>query len=244
MKIAIPSHKRIKGLKTRTYDLLMRHGFDENDIYIFVSPECYNEYKEEFKNVILSKNNILDTRNHIIEYFDEGEEIVEMDDDVLDIKTCEKYIKPESVNDLKLIFKESFEKSKGGLWGFNSVIRNDNANVPVDNSDKIGIQKVSIVNSCIGYTNRKDIKLSVSEKEDFERVLIYFHKKIPILKRRMYGIHTRYWTYAGGLQDRYNTEERKKVQEISANKLIEMYPEDCKKVYRKKNNICDLRFIT
>ncbi len=245
MKIAIPSHKRLNSFKTRTYALLMRHGFDENDIYIFVSPESYEEYKDEFKNVILSKNNILDTRNHIIEYFDEGERVVEMDDDILSIKTTIKNTKPVEVDNLKFIFEESFEKCQGGLWGFNSVVTGNNFKCKVNPIDNIKIQRITIVNSCLGYFNRKDIKLSVKEKEDYERVILFYIKGIPILKREMYGIHTRYWTYAGGIQARYNTEERIKVQSEAAEYLFNLYPEHVYKCIRKtkwKEGMVDLRF--
>ena len=36
----------------------------------------------------------------------------------------------------------------------------------------MGLQQVSIVNSCLGYYNRKDIKLTVPEKEDFETFMM------------------------------------------------------------------------
>ena len=92
MKIAIPSHKRSEQFKQKTYGLLQKHNFDSKDIFIFVSPESHEEYSGIFTdcNVILSKNNILDTRNHIIDFFDEGEKIVELDDDI----AAESILKP------------------------------------------------------------------------------------------------------------------------------------------------------
>ena len=48
MKIAIPSHKRSEQFKQKTLNLLKKHGFNSNDIYIFVSPESYDEYCKIF----------------------------------------------------------------------------------------------------------------------------------------------------------------------------------------------------
>ena len=242
MKIAIPSHKRSEQFKQKTYNLLKKHNFDSKDIYIFVSPESYEEYSKIFIdcNVILSKNNILDTRNHIIDFFNEGEQIVELDDDVEDIVHTIKEIKSTSVEDLQEIFKDSFEKCKGGLWGMNATLTSNN--FFASGKDSIGLQQLSIVNSCLGYYNRKDIKLTVPEKEDFERVILFYKKDIPILKRGQYGIKTKYWKNAGGIQDRYNFEKRKEVQELSANMIMEQYPGHAFKSQRK-NGIIDIKFI-
>ena len=90
MFIAIASHQRPKQLQEKTLALLKKHKFNFSNVYIFVSPSSYDEYlpisnKWNF-NLIKSKNSILDTRNHIIQYFNENDKIVEMDDDVEDIQ--------------------------------------------------------------------------------------------------------------------------------------------------------------
>ena len=72
--------------------------------------------------------------------------------------------------------------------GFNANINNFYA----DGKDKFGLY--SIINSCCGYVNCKSIKLTVSEKEDFERCILMFRMGYPILKRCGYGIKTKYWT--------------------------------------------------
>jgi hypothetical protein len=168
MKICIPSHKRYASLQVKTLKLLKLHNFNNNDIYIFVSPTSIEEYLPLSLlgyNLIESYDSILSTRNHIIDYFEEGELIVEMDDDVEDIMNTLKDTKATSVNDLKLIFKESFEMSKDGLWGFNA------SHNPFFGSGKDQFGLRTIINSCLGYKNNKKIKLTVTEKEDYERVL-------------------------------------------------------------------------
>jgi len=249
MKIAIPSHHRLEQLKSKTYSLLIKHGFSEDDIYIFVAPECYDEYYVEFKNVILSKLNITDKRNHIIEFFRSGEMIVEMDDDIEDIMNTKKDEKATPVEDIKELFENSFEMLRGdipqkwggeapkGLWGLNANCNTFFAT----GEDKHGVQLCSIINSTLGYFNDKDIQLTIPEKEDFERVIKYYLKDIPILKRCGYGIKTKYWGNKGGLLSQYDFEERKKKQRLSADILFETYPD---LVYKRerKNGIVDIRF--
>ena len=73
MYIVIPSHARPKQLQNKTLALLKRHNIDMDIVFVFVSPESYDEYlpiSNEYGFMLInSKANILDTRNHIIEYF-------------------------------------------------------------------------------------------------------------------------------------------------------------------------------
>ena len=213
------------------------------DVYVFVSTASLEEYTPISKkwgfNLILSKNTILDTRNHIIQYFNEGQKIVEMDDDVEDIQTTMKGKKNSSVKNIKKLFEDSYNliESRGnrGLWGFNAKTNNFYA----DGKDKFGLY--SIINSCCGYINDKSIKLTVSEKEDFERCLIMFKKKYPILKRCGFGIKTNYWKNKGGIQSHYDFNRRLEVQSESAAALMAKYPEYCYTSTRD-NGIVDIRF--
>lgn len=239
MKIAIPSHKRFTSLQQKTLNLLYRHNFIESDIYIFVSPASIQEYLPLSKlgyNVVESKDSILATRNHIIDYFKEGELIVEMDDDVEDIVNTLKNEKETSVENLIDIFNKSFELCNGGLWGFNA----SHNSFFGSGKDQFGLR--TIINSCLGYVNNKNIKLTVTEKEDYERVLQFSNLNLPILKRGIYGVKTKYWKNPGGIQDYCSFEERVQRQYDSAVKLLENY--GTKKCYMvvRKNGLADIRF--
>ena len=237
-KVVIASHDRLEMIKNKTLKYLNSHFINPSDIYIFVSPESYNIYKEQLQgyNIILSKNTILDTRNHIIEYFDEGQPIVEIDDDLINIQTTKKGIENERLGNLNDFIIKSFNLlGDTGLWGLNSNINSFFATA----GDKFGLY--SIVNSFLGYYNDKSIILCCREKEDFDRVCQFYLKKIPILKRCGYGINTRYWKNKGGIQARYNFDQRIIVQKESADMLLGKYPD---LVYQRvrKNGIVDIRF--
>tara|TARA_Y100000361_G_scaffold150414_2_gene166054 strand:+ start:107 stop:760 length:654 start_codon:yes stop_codon:yes gene_type:complete len=212
--------------------MLKCYGIDADDIWVFSSPESFKEYQNVHHQIVYSKNTILDTRNHIIEYFDEGEYIVEIDDDLEQIVDFEN---ENSVLDLESLFLESFSLSNDGLWGFAST---DNGYFS-DKKDKYGCY--SIVNSCCGYKNDKSIRLTLTEKEDFERVCLFYEKGKTILKRTRYGIKSKYWKNKGGIQDRYDFEKRKLVQEECCDKLVERWGHLGYKRVRK-NGIADFRF--
>ena len=239
--IAIPSHKRPDILQSKTLTLLKNHNISMKKVFVFVSPESYQDYipiKNKWKfNLVGGENSsILKTRNNIIKYFDEGQNIIELDDDVEQIEITLKGLKNKPVTNLKELFNESFKIiHQGGLFGLNANTNNFFAS----GTDKFGLY--SIINSCIGYKNDKRIKLTVAEKEDFERVIQFYELDLPILKRTGYGIKTRYWRTPGGIQSHYDFKKRIEVQRESAEQLLEKYPWAVRKQVRK-NGIYDLRF--
>ena len=239
-KIAIASHKRKIQFENKTIKLLQKHKIDFKNVYVFVSPISYESYtdlasKYNFT-LIKSYDSILKTRNHIIDYFPENDKIVEMDDDIEDVENTVKGVKNTSITDLKKILNESFELLNGdGLFGFNANTNNFFAT----GKNKYGLY--SIINSLLGYYNDKSIKLTVPEKEDFDRACQYFKKNKTILKRTMYGVKTKYWKNKGGIQDHYNHDKRKEVQLYSANELVKKYPSLCRIQFRK-SGLADIRF--
>jgi len=239
--VAIASHKRPEILQSKTLTLLKKHNISMKKVFVFVSPESYEDYlpiKNKFKFNLVGGDNttILKTRNNIIDYFKEGQNILEMDDDVNDIEITLKGKKNKPVTDLKELFNESFQIiHQGGLFGFNANTNNFFAG----GIDKFGLY--SIINSCLGYKNDKRIKLTVSEKEDFERAIQFYELNLPILKRTGYGIKTCYWKTPGGIQAHYDFKKRVEVQKQSAEQLLEKYPWSARKQVRK-NGIVDLRF--
>ena len=234
--IAIPSYDRFIGIQSKTLKFLERHDIAFAKIYIFVSSESYKQYSDLSLlgvHLIESRHTITATRNHIIDYFSTGVNIVEMDDDVEDIIRMDT---GQPVDNFNTLCRESFGiLGTSGIWGFNSTDNRFYANM----IDKFGL--ASIVNACMGYVNDKRIKLTIPEKEDFQRVAIASTLGIPILKRGMYGIKTRYWTNKGGIQSHYGFEERKEVQRKSASLLLLKYPHLCY-VITRKNGLVDIRF--
>lgn len=239
--IAIASHNRRELLQRHTLRLLQRHNVNMARVHVFASADSYYDDIAKVWGFNLHKGEKCQTsitcaRNDIIQYFDEGQRIVEIDDDVEDIVEFKgKHVEP--VEDLTKVITESFEKiGSNGLWG---VCANANAFFASGN-DQEGPR--SIVNSFLGYVNDKRVVLTVPEKEDFQRVCIFYDHNLPILKRGMYGVDTRYWYNKGGIQDRYNFHTRKVRQRESAEELMRMYP-GMFSMQLRRNGITDIRFL-
>jgi len=243
--IAIISHDRLELFEKRTLNFLEKHGICFEKVSIFVSDLSYISYlplsKKYGFNLLNSDNNllkynnnsVLNARNNIIQYYEKGALVLEMDDDVEDIidfntnKPVENFVK---------LINDSFEKIKdGGLFGFSSQANRFFSS----GKDQWGLY--TIINSCLGYINDKRIRLTVEEKEDYERVLEFYILSLPILKRGGYGIKTRYWKNKGGIQSRYSFEKRLNVQRDSCMALNTLFPE-LTRIQVRKNGLFDLRF--
>lgn len=231
--IVIPTHKRNQMARDKTLRFLRKHDIPDN--IIFIMPSLATEWEEregENYNIIRGQSeSILDARNNIIQYFDEGQQIIEMDDDIDDIIDKEG----QGVVDLKAIIKRNFERSEGSLWGFCS-----NDNMYFSNGMlKIGLY--SIINSFLGYTNDKSIHLTMKEKEDFERCILFWKKGKNCYKFTDYGIKTKYWKNKGGLQAKYNEADRNAVQKKVAIEMYEKYP-TLTFISERKNGKTDIKF--
>lgn len=243
LKIAIASHDRYEIIQKMSLSFLKRHNIPMNMVYVFASPESYDSYKSISDNwgfnLVRTKDNIKDARNHIINYFKSGEKILEMDDDIKDIVVMKPGKKNKSLKNLEKFIVESFSKLKNneGLWGINAT--DNNREGKSRGKDKFG--SYSIINSFCGYVNNKKIKLTVPEKEDFDRSAQFIKMGIPVLKRTGFGVVTNYWKNVGGIQSRYNKEKRIKMQRKSAKLLMKKFPHYFYKTTRK-NGIVDIKF--
>ena len=91
MKYIIPTLKRASIIKNRTLALLKRYGIKPENIYLFCVGEegDISNYKSvlhgEGYNIIQGKKGIGLQRNFMSEYFEEGEALVTLDDDVEEI---------------------------------------------------------------------------------------------------------------------------------------------------------------
>ena len=242
--IAIASHERQQLIQKNTLRFLQKHKIPMKQVYVFCSPKSYASYQSIAKewgfHLIKSTNSIMSSRNHIIDYFPKGKPIVEMDDDVRDIVITKPPAKRKSLPSLSTLLVSSFRllKDKKGLWGVNAT--DNNREGSVSGKDQFGAY--AIINSFCGYYNDKRIRLTVPEKEDFDRTAQYLSLGLPVLKRGGYGIRTNYWKNPGGIQAHYGFKDRLLVQSKSADMLMKKFPGKFRKQTRK-NGIVDIRFI-
>ena len=97
-KIAIPSLSRSEILVERTLKLILKYGIEPSNIYVFIIPSEYKEYRKAISdkniNIITGLKGIAEQRGFISEFFEEGEFILTLDDDIRKIEeggTCGIY---------------------------------------------------------------------------------------------------------------------------------------------------------
>ena len=111
--IAIPTHQRISILQTQTLLTLEKEGIERSRIYIFVAEDEYAEYSASFPDyqVVVGELGLIHQRTAIQNYFPEGQHILFVDDDILELDLLGK--------SLNYFINEAFDKcvnSGSHLW--------------------------------------------------------------------------------------------------------------------------------
>lgn len=113
--IAIPSYKRHEILKKKTLRVLKEYNIPSKKIFVFVADKKeYELYLQTldigtYHKLIIGKKGIKEIRNFMANYFDEGQHIVYMDDDIGRIWECINEIKPYDKKNNKVIPLKSFD---------------------------------------------------------------------------------------------------------------------------------------
>jgi hypothetical protein len=127
-QIAIPSYKRADLLKKATLATLVRYGADKDRITIFVANE---EQAEQYRavvgdyRIIVAEVGLLNARRFYHNYYPLGTPLLNLDDDVYDIKQRNNQDKLEvysgTIDDLVELGFNLCEQSGAKLWGINPV---------------------------------------------------------------------------------------------------------------------------
>lgn len=189
--IAIPTYKRYETIINKTLKMLKEGGIKNNIINIFVADEneeeLYSKYIDNDIKIIIGKKGITSQRNFIVDYYDEGEKIISIDDDI----ECLYYKnnnKLEIVKDLSSFFNMAFnELIKSGLyiWGIypvkNIMFMRQNTTYDLR----------FIVGFFYGFINRKCEGLlctNINEKEDYMTTLNYYLKDGGVVRLNEYCV--------------------------------------------------------
>ena len=225
--VAIPTYKRAEVISEKTLKTLKEGGVPKSRIYLFVAnkdeavmyeqsvdPRLYNE-------IVIGKKGIANQRKFISKWFDEGQYIISIDDDVEELqilsKSGEKLKKIKHVADF---FQEAYhllKKENLYIWGI----------YPVRNAffmkQKITTDLRFIIGVLFGYINRHSKKLEPStlaeSKEDYEQTILYYKKDGGVLRFNYITPKTKF-NAEGGLG-----KDRQKMNRDAANYLKQTYPE-------------------
>jgi len=191
MKIIVPSYNRHNSITT--LDTLKRHGIDLANVYLFLANEeekALYKVADEVKVVVgvLGLNN---QRNFISDYFDEGEILVYIDDDIKDFKIVEK--------PLLQVLHDSIEYLKNSPYQLLGFPPTANEFFNKTRGYREGLYYT------IGafYIEKNDRSLTrENQLEDIEHTLKSFEKYGKVIRCSDILFKTKYWGTGGLEQER------------------------------------------
>ncbi len=234
MKFVIPSYQRSREIQLKTLKYLGEQNVPAKSIYIFVredDPEIqkYRDLKE-FNIIEANVKGIGKTHNFITDTFDEGEFIVEIDDDMVDLIDCEK----NSVNfidkccEMKKLINEK-KASYGGTYQCdNSMFMGANKEFTFDLRYCLGCLRFRFI--------RKEIRVETNYAEDFENCILHYLRDGLIVKNNWICPMTKNYNKGGCDGDGRDLETERWDKEF----LAEKYPDYCR-IFERKNKRTDLR---
>jgi len=238
-KIAIPSYKRQDVLKKKTLPMLAEYKVPKRLIHVFVADsieaKIYRDTldKDTYGKLIIGKPGIKEIRNFMANYFDEGERIVYLDDDIAKLWRCVTKGDPKNKKDNKLIVLESFDEFVKDAFKLSKKTGFHNwGPYPIDNpffmkptmpdNSHISTDLKFIMGGFNGVINNKTAEIrTISDKEDYERTIKYYLKDDGVIRFNNISCSTRCYKGMGGIQ----FDRKKETSAINAKILIEKYPD-------------------
>lgn len=235
MKFVIPSYKRPDKLKSQSLEFLKKYNVDMKDVYIFIRyDDPLREQYEDIDDVCIITSQIKgigNTHNFITEYFDEGEFIVELDDDLIRMVDKDKNEVSDLLGEINKMIDMMKEEniSYGGIYQVdNKMFMNQSENYTRDLRYMLGLFRIRRI--C------KEIKLETNYCEDFENCILHFIRDKKILKNNHLCGITRNYAKGGCCDDGRNNETEKEDKVFLTNK----YPQYTR-LFQRKNGRWDVR---
>jgi hypothetical protein len=235
-RIAIPSYKRSETIRKKTLKYLLEDCLiDASKIDIFIADEKekldYNYLEKEGLRIIVGVPTLMAQRNFITNYYEDGQMILNMDDDIegiyekVDDKNTRLVIRLDKL--IEVGFRSCIKK-RTKLWGINAVLN------PFFMKENISTNLKYIVGCFWGQIidKRKDLEITLEDKEDYERTIKYFHTFRKVVRLNWIAPKTNYYGEAGGMQE---TRTEKRVSD-SAVYLATKYPQYCSMNSNKTNH--------
>ena len=235
----VKSHQRVQRFFDKTYTkIILKYGFNLPDVYTFVSlDEDVESYTLKYPliNIVKAPKGVAAVDNFITSYFPEGQNIIYMNDDVSAIvELQENKLKQISEQRLSKIIKAIFGRMKQNritYGGFYPV-----ANTMFMSGKRITYDLCLIMDPFSFVINNKQIRITISDKSDFEKSIQHFNQQGALLRYNHIALRVEYYGTKGGFQGRDATTERDSALQMQAK-----YPEHVGAVKYKKGGKTSLR---
>lgn len=235
-RVAIPSYKRASRLRDTTLELLRKHAVPRERIDVFVAdPEEHALYAATldpatYGSLIIAVPGMGAVRNFMTDHYAEGQPILYMDDDITDLLTLDA-----SFNFCQFV-TEAFAtciRERLRLFGIYPVA--NKFFMKPRTTDGLSY----IVGCFYGVLNNRSIRVTLDDKEDFQRTILYYLADGGVLRYGWVAPVTRYYKTPGGMQVLRTTQ---RILE-SAQYLADTYPDLCRLNLTKKSGLAEVRLL-
>lgn len=240
-QIAIPSYRRPSTIKQKTLRLLQRYKVDPKRVTIFVANDDeYRTYEaalagSPYNKLVIAEVGVGAARNFIHQYYPENTYLVSLDDDLQRVLRC---VNGETFWDVFCLKREviepgfrACERRGARLWGIYAAAN------PFFMRQRISVKLRYIIGSLFGCINRHDCLVTLDDKEDFERSILFYLADGAVCRLDHITVKSAYYKEPSGMQGE-RTEQR--IYE-SAKYLAEKYPGLCTMYIRKTTGHAELR---
>ena len=237
MKIVIPSYQRSSSINEKSLKTLYESGYLPQDIDLFVAnEEEYDAYRAQVHidiNIIIGCKGLKNIRNFIFNYYDEGEHLLCLDDDIEGLKTLVLNERLQNLIDFKDIVKQGFdlcEEHSLKLWGLFTCCNPRFMN----NTEAVTTDYKFIIGNFFGVINCRDMnQVNVEDIDDYERSIRSYQLYGGSVRLNHVAAKTKFLKNEGGAQA---DEQRFDTINQSIEKLKDIYP-DMFYLKKKKSGI-------
>ena len=235
----VKSHQRVDRFFDKTYKkIILNYGFELSRVYVFVSlDEDVSLYTKRYPliNIVKAPKGVAAVDNFITDYFQEGQKIIYMNDDVSGIvELQDNKLTPIQKGKLDSVINAMFGRMKKNQITYAGFY-------PVPNTLFMMGKKTThdlclIMDPFSLIINNKKVRITISDKSDFEKSIQHFYFQNALLRYNHISLKVEYYGTKGGFQGRNAETERN-----SAKLLQAMYPDYVGAIKYKKDGKTSLR---
>ena len=241
-EVAIPSRARAETIERCTLPTVLKRGVPAERVTVWVTEGEVADYAPlEARWGVRVRDHgappgVRNARNAMVRQYPVGTRLVQMDDDLRDVRfrIDSKTLAP--VTDVDGLIRAAFamtDREAVNMWGI----------YPVENpyfmKERTFLGLCYIIASFYGFTvTGDDQELVVTDdKEDYERSVRYFIRDGAVARMENVTVKSNYYTEPGGLQT-YRTPE---TIAHGARTLVSMYPDLCTYTVNKSRGTAEVR---
>lgn len=224
--VAIPSYKRAEQLRDQTLVTLRDASIAANIVSVFVADEAESDIYTStlvpgtYGELIVGKTGITKQRDFISMHYREGQNIVQIDDDITSFVKISEDGCMVPIKNLDMWLKIGFKLCRQhgfGMFGFYPCAQ------PRFMQQRVVFGTHKVTGCCFGTINlhSADLKVTGEEHNDFEMNMLHFQKYGGVVRFDNIAMKTKFMT-PGGMS--HNT-DRCKRSLPAAKALIRQYPQ-------------------